>query len=104
MSTLVEFSMSPMDKGPSLSAFVARSVDIIDRSGLDYRVNAMGTILEGDWSECMAVVEQCFARMSEDCDRITCSIKIDYRSEGTARLDRKVKSIEQRLGRSIEKP
>ena len=30
---LLEFSMSPLDKGESLSEYVARSLDIIDKSG-----------------------------------------------------------------------
>jgi len=31
---LLEFSMSPLDKGDSLSQYVARSLDIVDKSGL----------------------------------------------------------------------
>ncbi|MGR3317302.1 MAG: MTH1187 family thiamine-binding protein, partial [Candidatus Anammoxibacter sp.] len=33
---LLEFSMSPLDKGESVSKYVAGSLDIIDKSGLDY--------------------------------------------------------------------
>ena len=46
---LIELSMSPMDKGPSVSKWVARSLEIIDRSGLDYRLGPMGTCIEGEW-------------------------------------------------------
>jgi len=35
---LLEFSMSPLDKGVSLSPYVARSLDIIDKSGLPYQL------------------------------------------------------------------
>jgi len=35
---LVEFSMSPFDKGESLSPYVARILDIIDKSGVTYRL------------------------------------------------------------------
>ena len=31
---LAEFSMTPLDKGESVSAYVSRSIDIIDRSGI----------------------------------------------------------------------
>ena len=31
---LFEFAMSPLTKGESVSSFVARSLDIIDKSGL----------------------------------------------------------------------
>ncbi len=95
--------MSPLDKGASVGEFVARSIDIIDRSGMDYRLNAMGTVIEGEWAECMSVVEQCFARMRADCDRISCSIKVDYRRDSSGRLAGKIESIERRLGRTVKK-
>ncbi len=101
MSTLMEFSMSPLDKGASLSEYVARSLDIIDRSGLSYRLTAMGTILEGEFEDCLRVIEQCYQRMRQDCDRISCSIKIDYRQGADGRLERKIESVERRLQRKL---
>ena len=41
---LLEFSMSPMDKGESVSNYVSRSLKIISESGVDYRLNPMGKI------------------------------------------------------------
>ncbi len=102
MSVLLEFSMSPMDKGPSVGQYVARSLDIIDKSGVDYRLNAMGTILEGEWDACMKVVRDCYERMSADCERITCSIKIDARKGTSGRLDSKIAKIEKTLGRPVK--
>ncbi len=103
MSVLVEFSMSPMDKGPSVGPYVARSIDIVDKSGLQYRLNAMGTVLEGDWNQCMSVVGQCFERMSADCQRITCSIKVDHRHGVDGRIEAKIASVEQVLGRTVKR-
>ena len=48
MSVLVEFSMFPTEQTQSKSAFVARILDIVDRSGLDYQLTPMGTIIEGE--------------------------------------------------------
>ncbi len=103
MSVLLEFSMTPLDKGESVSKQVSRSLDIIDRSGIDYRLNPMGTVLEGDWDQVMGVVKDCFERMSEDCNRITCSMKIDYRKGRDGRLTAKIKSVEEKLGRELSK-
>jgi uncharacterized protein (TIGR00106 family) len=100
---LLEFSMFPLDKGESLSPYVARSLDIIDRSGLSYRCHAMGTTLEGEFDEVMSVVKQCFDKMAADCGRIECSIKIDYRRGHSGRLDGKVQSVEQKLGRPLRR-
>ncbi len=98
---LLEFAMSPMNQGESLSPYVARSLDIIDKSGLPYRLTAMGTIIEGEWSEVMAVVTACFEAMRTDCERISTSIKIDYRAGASGRLDSKIESVERRLGRKL---
>ena len=103
MSVLLEFSMSPLDKGESLSQYVARSLDVIDRSGVPYRLNPMSTVLEGEWDEVLGVVKQCYERMSADCDRISVSIKVDARKAETGRLDSKIDSIERRLGREVRK-
>ena len=62
---LLEFSMSPLGKGESVGKYVARSLDIIDTSGVDYRLNPMGTVLEGEWEEVFAVVKQCYERMKK---------------------------------------
>ena len=98
---LLEFSMSPLDKGDSLSKYVARSLDIIDKSGLDYQLTPMGTIVEGEWDQAMALVTSCYETMSKDCNRISTSIKIDYRAGKSGRLKSKIRSIENKLGRTL---
>ncbi len=98
---LLEFSMSPMTKGESVSPYVARSLDIVDQSGLPYQLTPMGTIIEGEWHEVMAVVTACFERMRQDCDRVGTQIRIDYRAGPGGRLKSKVKSVEEKLGRKL---
>ncbi len=97
---LLEFSMTPLTKGESVSAYVARSLDIVDRSGLPYQLTPMGTIVEGEWAEVMAVT-QCFETMRADCDRVSTQIRIDYRAGPGGRLQAKVAAVEQRLGRKL---
>ncbi len=57
---LLEFAMSPTGQGESLSPYVARILDVIDKSGVAYQLTPMGTILEGEWDEVMQVVGACF--------------------------------------------
>ena len=102
MAMLLEFSMSPLGAGESVSRYVSRSLDLIDRSGLLYRLNPMGTVLEGEWDEVIGVVGQCLDRMSDDCGRVTCTIKLDWRRGATGRLDSKVASVEKQLGRKLK--
>ena len=98
---LLEFAMSPLTKGESVSAFVARSLDIIDKSGVPYQLTPMGTILEGEWPQVMAVVTACFDAMRTDCARIGCTIKIDYREGHSGRLTSKVESVQAKIGRKL---
>jgi uncharacterized protein (TIGR00106 family) len=99
---LLEFSMSPLSKGESVSRYVSRSLDIIDRSGVPYRLNPMGTVLEGEWDEVFGVVKRCYRRMKKDCDRISVVIKVDYRKGRRGRLTSKVQSVEGRLKRKLK--
>lgn len=99
---LLEFSMSPLGKGESVSEYVSRSLDIIDKSGVEYRLNPMGTVLEGEWDEVFGVVKQCYERMKKDCPRISCVIKVDYRKDHKGRLAEKVASVEKRLKRTLK--
>jgi uncharacterized protein (TIGR00106 family) len=98
---LLEFSMSPLSQGESVSKYVARSLDIIDRSGLPYQLTPMGTIIEGEWDDVMAVVTQCFKTMSADCTRVSTSMRIDYRAGPGGRLKAKIASVEEKLGRKL---
>ena len=99
---LLEFSMSPLAKGESVSRYVARSLEIIDASGLAYRLHAMGTIVEGELDQIMDVLKKCFEAMSVDCDRITCTAKVDFRRGHSGRLESKVASVKEKLGRDLK--
>jgi len=94
--------MSPLDKGTSLSPYVAKILDIIDRSELDYELHAMGTLLEGPWNEVMTVIRQCHDLLARDAGRISTTIKIDYRRNAADRITGKVDSVEQKLGRQLQ--
>jgi uncharacterized protein (TIGR00106 family) len=98
---LLEFSMTPLDKGESVGAYVARSLDIVDRSGLPYQLTPMGTIIEGEWADVMAVVTACFETMRADCSRVSTHIRIDYRAGPGGRLSSKVDSVQTKLGRKL---
>jgi uncharacterized protein (TIGR00106 family) len=100
---LLEFSVSPLEKGDSVSAYVARSLDLIDKSGLAYELHAMGTIVEGELSEVLALMQRCIEAIAADCARVTCKAKIDYRQGHEGRLRSKVTSVEEKLGRSLRK-
>ena len=97
MSVIVEFSIFPMDKGESVSEYVARAVKIIEQSGLAYELNPMGTCVEGEWNEVMALVDSCFQELQKDSGRVYLALKADYRKGPSGRLKSKVESVKEKL-------
>ena len=97
MSVLINFSIFPLDKGESVSQYVARAVKIIKDSGLPHKLGSMATSIEGEWDEVMGVVTSCFGQLTEDCDRIYFVITGDYRKKGNGRIAAKVKSVAEKL-------
>jgi uncharacterized protein (TIGR00106 family) len=99
--TLMEFSMIPLDKGVSFSPYVARSLAIVEESGLDYRLNPMGTVVEGEWHELLDLLNRCFLALASDSDRISLQVKFDHRKGVAGALDAKIGSVEEKAGRSF---
>jgi uncharacterized protein (TIGR00106 family) len=99
---LAEFSMFPTDKGESVSQYVSRVLKVIDESGLTYQLTPMGTILEGEWPEVMAVITACFQKLQPDCRRISVNLKIDYREGKTSRMHSKIDKLETILKKKLK--
>jgi len=97
MSVIIEISIFPTDKGPSVSPYVARVLKIIKDSGLPYLLTPMGTCIEGEWSAVMAVVDNCFKELQSDCGRVYLALKADYRKGRHDGLHHKVASVEAKL-------
>jgi uncharacterized protein YqgV (UPF0045/DUF77 family) len=50
---LMELTVIPLARGPSIGADIAELVSIIDESRMPYKVTAFGTLIEGQWDELM---------------------------------------------------
>ncbi len=99
--TIAEFSISPTGKGVSVSAYVARCLDLVDRSGLAYRLNPMGTVVEGPFDEVMALIARCHKAVAADCERVSTIIKIDDRKGARNQIEGKVSKVETLVGRKL---
>jgi uncharacterized protein (TIGR00106 family) len=102
---LFQVTMFPTSKGTaSASDDVARVIDIIDKSGLPYKLTAMATVIEGEWDRVMEVLNKARLMLRRrGHQRIYISITIDDRKGARNRLTGKVKSVEDKLGREVKK-
>ncbi|MEK6987274.1 MAG: MTH1187 family thiamine-binding protein [Candidatus Thermoplasmatota archaeon] len=99
--TIAEFSVSPAGKGASVSEYVARCLELVDRSGLPYKLNPMGTVVEGSFDEVLALIAKCHKAVARDCPRVSTIIKIDDRKGAKNQIEAKVAHVEQILGRKL---
>ena len=98
---LMDITVVPLDKGSKgLSAGVARLQDILQKSGLDYRLHDMGTTVSGSANELFAVAERLHEHFfSTGTQRVYTVIKIDDRRDREVSIGEKVLSVEREMNR-----
>jgi len=103
---LAELEIIPIGtQSPSLSSILAEVAKLIDKSGLDYRVGAMGTVIEGEWDRVMVLAKQCHQAILASSSRVMTTIRIDDRKDrpGAGRITQKVQSLEAKVGKPLRK-
>ena len=100
---LTEFSIIPIGIGSSVGDQIAEVLKIVDASGLPYRINPMGTVVEGEWDDIMKLIKKCHETVLNKGERVITAISIDDRKGKPNRIEEKIKSIERRLGKSLKK-
>lgn len=103
MAILAEFSIIPMGQGSSVSTLIAPVLSIVVESGLSYKVNPMGTVIEGDWDAVMSLIRRCHEEVMKKTERAVTSIRIDDRGDGGPRMEKKLESVEQKLGKKLNR-
>lgn len=106
MSIILDLSIFPTDQGDSVSRFVAPVIAMIRDSGHDYRLSAMGTLVETETlSDALALIERAQNLLDGfGCERIYAIAKFDIRQGPMGRLASKIASIEAQIGDLAQAP
>ncbi len=100
MSILMDFAMFPTDKGESVSQYVSKVIDMIRNSGLPYKLNPMGTVIETEtMDQALQIIQKAYEILEPVSNRIYAVAKFDIRKNRSGRLEGKIKSIEQKIGK-----
>jgi len=99
---IASFSIIPIGVGVELKEFIAEIISLVDESGLNYKLGAMQTTIEGEMVQVMDVIMKCHNLMKKRAPRVYTSITIDDRGELKNRLEGKVKDVETQLGREVK--
>ncbi|MHB1680909.1 MAG: MTH1187 family thiamine-binding protein [bacterium] len=98
MSYILSISIFPVDKGDSLSRYVSKVSRIIDKSGLEYVITPMATMIESEnIDDLLNIVKMGMEALKEDSNRIYANMAIDYRKSGIGRLKQKVESLKSKI-------
>ncbi|HEX7319873.1 MAG TPA: MTH1187 family thiamine-binding protein [bacterium] len=100
-TVLAGFSIAPFGVGDKLSKYIAGVLNIVDRSGLEYRLGSMQTCVEGDFERVIKVITACHKYMIRQAPRVLTHITIDDRHGRTGRITGKIKDVERVLGRKL---
>jgi len=100
---MIEFSIVPLGKGASVSPVIARVMKIVVESGVRYKANPMGTVIEGEWGHLIDLVKKCHDEAIKDAERVVTTIKIDDYKGKRDRLEKKLESVEQKLGQKLNR-
>ncbi len=99
----MELTIVPLGRGRSISGDIASLVKIIEGSGLDYRMTAFGTLVEGSWEQLIALARECHFAVRNKTERVLTMIRIDDYGDRTGEIEGAVKRVEQKLGRAVKK-
>jgi uncharacterized protein (TIGR00106 family) len=103
MPVLVEFSVVPVGTGVSISPVIAKVLKIVVDSGIRYKANAMGTVLEGELNEILSVIKKCHDEALKNAGRVLTDIKIDDYKGKEDRLEKKLASVEEKMGMKLNR-
>lgn len=99
MAVLTELAIFPLDKGNSLSEYVSKAVKLIKQSGVEYKLNPMGTVFETEnLRDAHDLIEQAYALLEPDCERVYLTVKIDIKKSATNVINAKLASVESKVG------
>jgi len=97
MSAMAYVSITPLGESESVSKYVSRAVKVIKESGLKWQLTPMGTVLEGEKLDDVLTVINRAAEILEECNRISISIKIDYRRSRNSGMEGKVEAVMKQI-------
>jgi uncharacterized protein (TIGR00106 family) len=99
MKLIADISIVPLGVGLSLSKYVAECEKVFEAAGLEPKLHANGTNVEGEWDEVLAALKRCHEALHEmGVPRIATNVRLGTRVDREPSMDAKLRSVAEKLG------
>ena len=98
MKVIADLCVVPLGVGVSVSKYVAACEKVLEEAGLETRLHAYGTNIEGEWEAVFAAVKRCHETVhAMGAPRITSTLRFGTRIDREQSMEDKLKSGEDKL-------
>ncbi len=98
MKAIADISIIPLGVGLSLSSYVAACERVFTEAGLEPRLHANGTNVEGEWDVVMTALKACHERLHEmGVPRVATNLRLGTRVDRDQSMDAKLESVKEKL-------
>ena len=98
MKVIADLCIVPLGVGTSVSEYIAACQRVLRKSGLEIRMHAYGTNIEGEWDVVFDAIKRCHEVVHEmGAPRIHTNIKCGTRTDREQTMADKIESVRQKL-------
>ncbi len=98
MKVIADLCVVPLGVGVSVSEYVTACEKVLNAAGLETKLHAYGTNIEGEWDAVFDAIRRCHEVVHEmGAPRITTTLKFGTRTDKPQTMADKIESVEKRL-------
>jgi uncharacterized protein (TIGR00106 family) len=98
MNVIADLCIVPMGVGVSVSPYIAACQRVLKQAGLEIRLHAYGTNIEGEWGAVFSAIRSCHEEIHRmGVPRITTTLKFGTRTDRDQHMTDKVESVLSKL-------
>lgn len=98
MKVIADLCVVPIGVGVSVSKYVTACEEILKEAGLETKLHAYGTNIEGEWDVVFAAIRRCHEVVHEmGAPRITTTLKFGTRIDKMQTMNDKIASVQKQL-------
>jgi uncharacterized protein (TIGR00106 family) len=99
MRVIADIAIIPIGVGVSLSKYVAACEKVLRDAGLEPKLHANGTNVQGEWEVVFNALKRCHETLHKmGAPRVSANIRIGTRVDRVQSMQDKIQSVELKLG------